>query len=78
MKFMMYGLPLLFFFILYDMPSGLLVYWISSNLLTSGQQIITNKIIRKKKDTSEPPPGNVVTGRVKPGAKPGFKIARRP
>lgn len=44
MQMMQYGLPLMFFFILYNMPSGLLVYWIFSNVLTVGQQfIITQK-----------------------------------
>ncbi len=43
MKFMQYGLPLIFFFILYNMPSGLLVYWIFSNVLTVGQQYYSNK-----------------------------------
>lgn len=44
MKMMQYGLPIMFFFILYNMPSGLLVYWIFSNVLTVGQQFfITQK-----------------------------------
>ena len=43
MKFMQFGLPVMFFFILYNMPSGLLVYWIFSNLLTLGQQMFINK-----------------------------------
>jgi YidC/Oxa1 family membrane protein insertase len=50
MKFMQYGLPLIFFFILYNMPSGLLVYWIFSNILTVGQQYYSNK----KKDRQPP------------------------
>lgn len=33
-----YGLPVFFFFLLYNMPSGLLVYWIASNILTVLQQ----------------------------------------
>ncbi|MGD9941388.1 MAG: membrane protein insertase YidC [Clostridia bacterium] len=49
MKFMMYGMPIMFFFILYDMPSGLLVYWIAANILTIGQQVVINKVIHKKK-----------------------------
>jgi len=49
MKFMMYGLPILFFFILYNAPAGLLVYWITSNLLTIVQQMITNRIIHDRK-----------------------------
>ena len=49
MKLMMYALPVVFFFILYDMPSGLLVYWIMSNILTMVQQVIINKFMAKKK-----------------------------
>ena len=51
MNMMKYGLPAVFFFILYNVPSGLLVYWIFSNLITSGQQYYYNKV--KKPD---PPP----------------------
>jgi len=43
MKLMQYGLPAMFFFILYNVPSGLLVYWISSNVLTAVQQYWYNK-----------------------------------
>lgn len=42
MKFMQFGMPIMFFFILYDMPSGLLVYWIFSNVLTVLQQTWNN------------------------------------
>ncbi len=41
--FMTYGMPLIFFFVLYNAPSGLLVYWSMSNLISIIQQIITNK-----------------------------------
>lgn len=50
MKFMMYGMPIMFFFILYDVPSGLLIYWIASNVLQIGQQIIINDHIKKHKE----------------------------
>lgn len=49
MKIMMYGMPIVFFFILYDVPSGLLVYWIASNLLTIAQQLVINDILKKRK-----------------------------
>jgi len=49
MKFMLYVMPLIFFFILYNVPSGLLIYWIFSNLLTLVQQIIINKFFLEKK-----------------------------
>ncbi len=37
-KMLTLGMPIMFFFILYDMPSGLLIYWIFSNILTAMQQ----------------------------------------
>lgn len=49
MKIMMYALPIVFFFILYDVPSGLLVYWIVTNVLTVLQQRYIAKIKKKKK-----------------------------
>ena len=49
MKMMLFVMPVVFFFVLYDVPSGLLVYWIFSNLLTLVQQVIINKFIIAKK-----------------------------
>ena len=49
MKIMMYGMPIMFFFILYDVPSGLLIYWIVSNLLSIVQQIAINDVLKKRK-----------------------------
>ncbi|MCL2068146.1 MAG: membrane protein insertase YidC [Treponema sp.] len=49
MKMMLYVMPIMFFFILYNMPSGLLIYWIFSNLLTLVQQVSINKFLRSKK-----------------------------
>ncbi|MDR0487008.1 MAG: membrane protein insertase YidC [Treponema sp.] len=43
MKMMLYVMPVMFFFILYNVPSGLLIYWIFSNVLTLVQQVIINK-----------------------------------
>lgn len=43
-----YGMPIFFFFILYDMPSGLLLYWTAMNLLTTLQQVYTTRIRQKK------------------------------
>ena len=45
--FMMYGMPILFFFILYSAPSGLLLYWMAQNLLSMGQQFYTNNRLKK-------------------------------
>ena len=47
MWFMTYGMPILFFFILYSAPSGLLLYWSSQNLLSMIQQFYTNHKLKK-------------------------------
>jgi YidC/Oxa1 family membrane protein insertase len=61
MKFMLYVMPIAFFFILYDVPSGLLIYWIMSNVLTLVQQVIINKfILQKKAVTAEAEPKPVI------------------
>jgi YidC/Oxa1 family membrane protein insertase len=49
MKMMLYVMPIMFFFILYDVPSGLLIYWIFSNLLTMVQQVAINKYLAPKR-----------------------------
>lgn len=49
MKFMMYGLPIIFFFVFYNAPSGLLIYWTVSNLIQMVQQIVINKMMAAKK-----------------------------
>jgi len=49
MKIMLYAMPVIFFFVLYDVPSGLLIYWIMSNLLTMVQQVAINKFLAAKK-----------------------------
>ena len=54
MKLMMYAMPIVFFFILYDVPSGLLVFWIFSNVFTLVQQIALNKYLAKKRAASQP------------------------
>jgi YidC/Oxa1 family membrane protein insertase len=50
MKMMTYGIPVVFFFVLYDVPSGLLVYWIVQNVLSVVQQFVINK---KRRRTQE-------------------------
>jgi YidC/Oxa1 family membrane protein insertase len=61
MKMMLYAMPVIFFFILYNVPSGLLLYWIMSNVLTMVQQVSINKYLaRKKAAMSIPEPEPVV------------------
>jgi YidC/Oxa1 family membrane protein insertase len=49
MKMIIYVMPVVFFFIMYEFPSGLLVYWTMSNILTLVQQVILNKVMAAKK-----------------------------
>lgn len=49
--FMTYGMSIIFFFVLYNAPSGLHLYWMMSNLITIGDQLITNrKKVKKYKE----------------------------
>ena len=49
MALLMYGMPIMFFFILYNVASGLVLYWTVSNILQMGQQLVINKITKNKK-----------------------------
>jgi YidC/Oxa1 family membrane protein insertase len=65
MKMMLYAMPIIFFFILYDVPSGLLLYWIMSNVLTMVQQVGLNKYMARKRAAmaaNEPAPA-VISGK---------------
>ncbi len=55
MRMMTYLMPAVFFFILYDMPSGLVLYWTMQNILTIFQQMYINNR-RKLKASQEPEP----------------------
>jgi YidC/Oxa1 family membrane protein insertase len=43
----MYMMPLMFGIISIQLPSGFLMYWVTSNIWTIGQQWVVNKIIKK-------------------------------
>lgn len=49
MKIMTYGFPIMIFFLFYNTPSGLLLYWNCSNIIQMGQQVVINKIMAKKR-----------------------------
>jgi YidC/Oxa1 family membrane protein insertase len=78
MKMMLYVMPIVFFFILYDVPSGLLVYWIMSNVLTMVQQLTINKFLAQKRaemaaagEAAKPERASNFTGRKGPVIAPG-------
>jgi YidC/Oxa1 family membrane protein insertase len=72
-KLFMYVLPIVFLFILYDMPSGLVLYWTVQNILSTAQQVYINWL-RKKKDADS----GQTPVLVKASAKPGGKVIAKP
>lgn len=46
-KFMMYGMPIMFFFLFNNFPSGLVLYWTIFNVLTVFQQYLMSKHLIK-------------------------------
>ena len=45
-------LPLAFLFFILNFPSGLVLYWVTTNLWTTGQGIVTRRLVPK----AAPPP----------------------
>jgi YidC/Oxa1 family membrane protein insertase len=48
-------MPVIFTVMFLNVPSGLVVYWLVSNLLTIGQQYMTNRIISTRGGSSPAP-----------------------
>ena len=57
MKFITYGMPLMFFFVPYSAPSRLILYWSVMNALSIFQQLYTNK--KKEREANEAEASNV-------------------
>ena len=54
MKLLNYAMPIVFLFMLYNMPAGLTLYWTVQNLLSIVQQVYINRM-RKRKTTTPVP-----------------------
>jgi YidC/Oxa1 family membrane protein insertase len=48
------AMPLLWGFFLKDMPSGLVLYWLFSNVLTILQQVLINRIVKDEEPAGKP------------------------
>jgi YidC/Oxa1 family membrane protein insertase len=55
-KMMTYLFPIVFFFIFWNMPSGLVLYWTIQNILTIGQQYLIDYRMKKKGTMTKPEP----------------------
>ena len=49
MKLVNYAMPVVFFFILYDMPSGLVIYWTVQNIFSIFQQLYFSRLSKKRR-----------------------------
>jgi YidC/Oxa1 family membrane protein insertase len=82
-RILMYILPFAFIFVIARFPTGLVLYWMTTNLWTVGQGLITRRLIPKtplasaipKRTSRTPPKEAAPTGG--DGAKPG-EPARAP
>ncbi|MCR5766527.1 MAG: membrane protein insertase YidC [Treponema sp.] len=55
MKLLTYGMPIMFFFLFYSAPAGLLLYWLTSNIWQVGQQLVINKMMSKEAPAEKTP-----------------------
>lgn len=55
-QMMMYMMPLFFgvFFLIYPFPAGVLLYWVTTNIWTIGQQLVVMRIIKAREGEPEP------------------------
>jgi YidC/Oxa1 family membrane protein insertase len=74
-KLFAYALPIVFLFILYDMASGLVLYWTVQNILSTAQQMYINHLRKKKEEQSGATP-IAVKASVRAGVKPGVKTGK--
>ena len=65
---MMMAMPVVFTFMFLWAPSGLVIYWLTSNVLGIGQQVVTNRVIGPPKVRTVRPPAE---RRVKKPARGG-------
>ena len=66
MKMMMYLMPLVFFFIMYDLPSGLVLYWTAQNVLSIVQQLWINRRMKRPVPAPAVAPSGPARDRGKP------------
>ncbi|MDF2750912.1 MAG: rane protein insertase, YidC/Oxa1 family [Gaiellaceae bacterium] len=76
---LMLVLPIAFIPFVLNFPSGLMIYWLTTNLWTTGQGLITRRLVPKKapppKKSSRTPPKDAAPA---PEAKPPPKAEGKP
>jgi YidC/Oxa1 family membrane protein insertase len=68
-RYLLLALPLIFLFFVINFPAGLMIYWVTTNLWTTGQGLVTRQLRPKpvppEKRSSRTPPGGGVDGKAK-------------
>jgi YidC/Oxa1 family membrane protein insertase len=54
-RILLLALPLVFLFFILNFPAGLVLYWVTTNLWTTGQGLITRQLMPKKGELPPPP-----------------------
>jgi YidC/Oxa1 family membrane protein insertase len=67
-------LPLVFLFFILNFPTGLVLYWVTTNLWTTGQGLITRRLMPKP----EPPPKKTSRTEPKPAEERPAAQAKQP
>jgi YidC/Oxa1 family membrane protein insertase len=72
-RILLLALPLVFLFFILNFPAGLVIYWVTTNLWTTGQGLITRRLLPK----GPPPPAPKRSSRTpaKEGAEDGRTAA---
>ena len=73
-RVMLLILPIAFIPFVLNFPSGLMLYWLTTNLWTTGQGIVTRRLVPKKlpppkKSSRTPPKGETKSNGAQPGPK---------
>jgi len=64
-RYLLFGLPIIFIPFIINFPSGLMIYWLTTNLWTTGQGVVTRRMMPKpdltqrrtsRTEPKEPPP----------------------
>ena len=56
----MYLMPVVFGFISWQFPAGILVYWVTTNIWSIGQQYIVNRIVKRDKSKTDDGKGSAI------------------
>ena len=75
---MMLMMPVIFGFMFYYLPSGLVLYYLTSNLVGIAQQLVINRFMPAPASPAAPAPAKVRAANASPGKSPTKTVAKAP